>query len=338
MADNNTKNIEKILYDALRNQDFSQKFENLQTVQTQLKQYLTLLDNTTQILAKNIENDIQNLEKDGSITAVRYGAVKSLVKHGYALDEILKDGYRYIDVIRYAFTGQRIEYLIGTMKGNVLVERIVSLEEILNNSTLDIETKSSYANTAKLKITKTPDLTSTNNSYEPTMVQVTENASSVFSAVYNYFHASLGETPKINKGNAYETYRTILAQRNNNNRIPPSVTIEEIEQAYANVKSNTLPFYKGGDIGNIQVKYFGGSAPSLVTTASIKRIISKTIQIIDNIINASQPNNKIATAVANLFVAKEKHISNKIEEEARNEALKELNILFNTDFKGSSKF
>lgn len=340
-SDNNFYNIQNSLYTALREQDLSVRLEQLSLIKMQLEEYLLKLEQISTELANRIESQIQLLKQtseDVSVTTVKYRAVKALQSEGGSLDNLLRQGYIYIDNIRTAVTGQKITYQVATMRNGVLVEGTVSLEEIIENTSLDVETKGNYRNAAKLKITKTPDLVNTPNFSQQTIENVTENASSVFSAVYNYFSGTLGETPKVNKGNAYETYRSILALRGGKNGTPPPVETKEIEAAYAAVKGNNLPFYKGGDIGTVQVKYFGGSAPSLVTTATIKRVIKKTIILLNDIIQESKPNAKIASGFASLFISKEKNVTNKIEEEARNESILEINKIFNTLMRTTDKF
>lgn len=166
------------------------------------------------------------------------------------------------------------------------------------------------------------------NPIEIILEENVENASSVFSAVYNYTHNTLGETPKINKGIMYETYRLVLDryfEGKNKPVNPPAIELDRIAQAYNEVKRNNAAFYKGGDIGTIQVKYLGGRPPSIATLASIERILKairnsfKNIGKTDKIIKKKR--------IAQLLGKKEENIVEKglsLQQQKIEETLKKL--------------
>jgi hypothetical protein len=61
-----------------------------------------------------------------------------------------------------------------------------------------------------------------------------------------------GTARQKNEGNAYEVYRTLLAERHYDNIPPaPEVTTEEIANKFETVRSNIAASTKGGDYMNI---------------------------------------------------------------------------------------
>lgn len=338
---NNLSNIEQALRQALQSQDLSVGMQELQTINQQLRAYLLRLEQLGQAIAGQVEAQVKLVENSNinvSEIGMRYWAMKELQKREGDLGEILKQGYVYVEAIRKAITGQETEYLVATKRYGTLVEGKATLTEILNSASLAIDTRASYDSMLKLRLTRQPTILKSDEADRTKIATSVSESSSVFSAVYNYFAASSGQVPKVNKGNAYETYRLILAERQGNNRLPPPITIDTIETAYAAVKGNTLPFYKGGDIGMVQIKYFGGSAPSLVTMKTIQEVLTKAIQLFDDLISGAKPNNRIASGFAGLFISKEGQVTNAIEQVARNEGLEHINQLFGVNFKLMMKF
>ena len=162
------------------------------------------------------------------------------------------------------------------------------------------------------------------NNLETSLEKNVKNSSSVFSAVYNYLTATIHKTPKINEGQAYETYQRILFQRQGKNRIPPQVELKDIIRVYQEVKSNNAAYYKGGDISNIQVKYLGGKPPSLTTLASIKRVLTNSLQTLEKISTASKPKGDLSKGLVNLFTQKSSKIYNDIQFVANEKAKKQI--------------
>lgn len=127
--------------------------------------------------------------------------------------------------------------------------------------------------------------------YNIIKVQGNPASSSVFSALGKYFADEMAQKQSMkqsdtrniidptypNVGNLTELY--ILAkQRLNNkkNNFPKRrrVSGDTIFKLYNEVKSNTDPFYSGGDVLINQVKSFLGSLPSLTSFATIKKSIN----------------------------------------------------------------
>ena len=325
--EDNYNHIKKAFEEVLLSQDLKNNFQNIVNLKTQLQNYLNDLNEVSNELAKRINSQTRLVEGEpkASETTIRYNAVKEMQKDGYSLDHKLKQGYIYIDEIRESLTGEHISYQIGFTKGGKLYEGEIGLLDILNNSNLDVQTKSKAANTAKLRITKTPDLSQMTNIYQTVIDKVTTEASSIFSAVYNYLTGTQGRTPKVNEGNAYQTYKVIVNNRNGKNTPnKPPVTPDQIEKAFAAVKSNTVNFYRGGDIEDVQIKYFGGSAPSLVTTATIKRVLKNVIKLFDRIIQKSGANESIIKGFVKLFTVKEQKLYTEAEKQGRRVAEEQI--------------
>ena len=93
-----------------------------------------------------------------------------------------------------------------------------------------------------------------------------EKHSTLYSAVRSYASAS----GKTNQGNIYETYR-VLRARYSSNDIPPAIwNPDEFDTLYLATRKNTGSFVTGGDILNDQIKFFGGSVPSLASISTIR--------------------------------------------------------------------
>lgn len=320
----NYKIIKQALENAFLNQDLSTRLKGIKKVELQIEDYLKRYE----IISNEIKNrydqfaDVKDIESEATR---RYQAIKSFNKETNNIQSLLKEGYLYVNALRQAFTGEKFSYQIGIKENGSLYEGSMNILDLVENSTIDVDSRVSIQDAAKLRLTKISVLKLTN----PTQIKlkdVTENASSVFSAVYNYFNATLHQSPKINQGNMYEVYRRIMFLRKGQNHIPPPFNnaFKTISDIYMEIKKNNAAYYKGGDIDNIQVKYLGGKPPSLTTLSSIKRVLKKSLSAIKVIYSESSPKKALVKSLVNLFTQKSSNITTEVERIANEKAKNQI--------------
>lgn len=309
--------IKTALQRAFSEQDLSSRLSNIQIVKTQIQDFLQRYDIISGGIYSRYQALADQLPQESESTR-RYQAVKSFNQQTNAIQDLLKQGYLYVDALRQAFTGESITYQVGFIDNNFLYEGSMDILELIQHSTIDVDSRISIQNAAKLRMTKV-SAQDINNSTKTSIFDVTRSASSVYSAVHNYMTNS-HSTPKHNQGNAYEVYQRVLFERNGKNTIPPNVSPQQIDRIYEQVKRNNAAYYKGGDIANIQVKYLGGKPPSLTTLASIKTVLTKSSAALDVIYQESKPKKKIVNSFVNMFTQKSDKLFTEAEKTANEKA------------------
>ena len=318
----NYKIIKQTLQNAFLEQDLEDKIKNIKKVQSLIDNYLKRYKIISQGIRQRYQSLAQTLPNQ-SESARRYQAVKSYNENVQSIQDLLKEGYLYVDALREAFTGESISYRIGIKENNILYEGTLDILELVQHSTLDVDSRVFIQNAAKLRMAKV-QVNQLNNVSQSLIQEVTSEASSLYSAVYNYLTGTLHKTPKINEGNAYQTYRRALFERNGQNEIPPAISFEQIDRIYEEVKRNNAAYYKGGDIADIQVKYLGGSPPSLTSLASIKRVLEKSNSVFNIIYQNSKPKKALIRSFVNLFTQKQTNLFTDIEKAANEKAKKTI--------------
>lgn len=314
----NYKIIKQALQNAFLEQSLEDKVKNIKKVQSQIDDYLQRYKIISQGIRQRYQSLAQTLPNQSESTR-RYQAVKSYNENVQSIQDLLKEGYLYVDALREAFTGESISYQIGIKENNTLYEGTLDILELVQHSTLDVDSRIFIQNAAKLRMTKV-QVNQLNNVSQSLIQEVTSEASSLYSAVYNYLTGTLHKTPKINEGNAYQTYRRALFERNGQNEIPPAISFEQIDRIYEEVKRNNAAYYKGGDIVDIQVKYLGDSPPSLTSLASIKRVLEKSNSVFNIIYQNSKPKKALIKSFVNLLTQKQTNLFTDVEKAANEKA------------------
>ena len=125
---------------------------------------------------------------------------------------------------------------------------------------------------------------------EKKLTAMAKQGSTVFSEIFRYFYPSQGGKKPVNKGNAYEVYRSIIAERKwkNPNKIKPDINISPentlgafLDYRLRSIRSNTIAGYKGGDVLNEQDKFISHD-PSLISIVSIRKVLTSFNNSIDN--------------------------------------------------------
>ena len=273
----NQKKIEEVISTAFSQNTIVNAYDIIGNLLQIIKNYLLQLDNFYLKLeqAAKVIPEFQIMQADD--LTIRYELFKKLTYEEEQITRILKDGYIIIERIREFFTKETISYVIGTVYRGKLYEKTMSMEDILQNVSANYNTRSSIDNLFKLRFSfkNKGQFVKIAGEAQAKIEKNVQQGSSVFSAVWRYIHSQQkSHGKKVNKGNAYETYKVIVESRKNNNIkpyniIPPPVDQEEISRVFEEVKKNITPFRQGGDLLNQQYKFFS-SAPSLMTTATAR--------------------------------------------------------------------
>lgn len=325
MAINNVEIIESNLKEILSSKSPDFIRSNLLLLGQNIDNYLLQLENFYNTLGSQIspiENQYQDIGAN-EIT-IKYAVFKKLSYNESEIDSLLKQGYLILDKIREFFTNEKIVYEIGLIKGGQLFEFQLTLEQLLKNTKASFNTRSTIDNIFKLRMFG--GKTSLLNTYQEAKNIVgsdVNDASTVFSAVYDYVKVQHSHGHKINKGNAYEAYKRIVAERGN--QIPPEVSTDLIEQTLTEIRSNTASSLKGGDYLLSQIKFYS-AAPSLATTNLIRTSL-KEISSILKMTENSKLDQSFKEAINNIFIKNNKQAATKAEQAGRDQALQNLTKL-----------
>lgn len=261
-----SESVKKILSQELSQDISTYSNETIQLLIIKINNYLKRIDlwnkRTTAYYNKIAQNDPDMKEE-----LKRYIATKQMIKIMPEIENLLKEGYEIIDIIREKVTGEKIQYFIGVEYKGRLYEGYLSMEQILNIAKATPQWKGSLSSMIKLRLSGTNKGTLASLLEDMgTFKAIDEQHSTLYSAVRAYASAS----GKKNEGNIYETYRALRA-RYSSDRIPPAIwNPDEFDTLYLAVRKNTGSFVTGGDILNDQIKFFGGSVPSLASISTIR--------------------------------------------------------------------
>lgn len=314
---NNLNIIRKSLLEVTSEATPSVVNSSIKIIIRELQKYLDKLEN----FYMRVESSAQEKysvykEADASEITTDYALYKSLKEFDGEATDILKEGYILIDEIRTFFTKEKIIYDIGfTYKGKEnLYEMELSLEEILAYSTATYNTRSKLNNLYKLRMNvRKGALVEKYNELHTYIETLDDGSSTIYSSIIRY----LGKDSKENKGNVYEAYKVYKAKYKSN-RIPPAKwEAKEFDTILTEVKSNIAASTKGGDFQNYQIKFIS-TAPSLMTTSTVRTTLKEVLNIFENIArgNSSQ---EISEQVKKLFVKNPdlNSVAGSLEEESR---------------------
>lgn len=333
MAEDNQYNIKQLISKAMSQQSPSVSIKIIKEIYSIIIDYLYRLDNFYLKLeqAAQLIPEYQALDADD--TTIKYDLYKKISSNESQIENLLKEGYKLIQEIREAFTGEIIKYVIGTVYRKNLYETEMTLSQILDKASLSFNSNAKIDNLYKLRLNfkNKGQLKKAAGEAIAKVDKNTQKASTVFSAVWRYFHSQQNNHgKKINKGNMYETYKVAIALRKppNANIIPPPITDEEIFKIFNDVKRNTISFRQGGDLLTEQYKFFS-SLPSLMTTATARNDLSQLAGIFQKFI-FSQNTGQFSASLQQFFI-KDPSLdtaAGEIEREGINQAKDYLDNLF----------
>ena len=290
----------------------------------QIDDYLYQLDSfySTMEDASSIVSQYQAME--ASKPTITYAIYKKLIYSQSEIESLLKQGYIILDYIRTFFTNENIKYEIGFIKGGKLFEYELTLQQILERSKVVFNTRSKIDNVFKLRMFGgKKSLLNIYNEAEKAVTADVKDSSTVFSAVYDYIRVERSHGRKINKGNAYQAYKRIVANRGN--EIPPPIAVSLIQETLTEIRGNTASSLKGGDYLNSQIKFYS-AAPSLVTTSLIRSSLQQISTALKMLSNTELDQNFKKT-IDDMFIKKGNQIANKTELEGSKQAQQYLYTL-----------
>lgn len=266
------------------------------------------------VYSKKRDNKIKEFQKE-----ILHEIMKKkleIKKNEITRDKLLKDSYILLNRIGELFTGEPIEYSI-TIISSVTGERVtftMGIEEFLTyavsfqNTRISmhqdsLEERLEKANLKDSNITKFDWTNEKNNSmynnyylnlYYYGVAIITQGGSSIIGL----------DLENGNEGNNLEAYLHFAINKDNFSIIEQAKLVhlgkdnfntlrENLQsardQAYSKQKGGATPFWGGGDIGNIQVKFFGADVASIET---LKNQLLRFVTM-SRIIDFSKLENKI---------------------------------------------
>lgn len=278
-----SQSVKKILSQELGQEVSTYSAETISLLISKINNYLKKIDlwnkRTTAYYNKIAQGDPDMKEE-----LKRYIASKQMIKIAPEIENFLKEGYQMIDIIREKITGEQIKYFIGVEYKGHLYEGYLSMEQILDMAKVTPQWKGSLSSMVKLRLIGTN---------KGTLADLLEDVGSFrdsdnkYSTLYSAVRAYASSNGKTNRGNVYETYRA-LKSRYKSNDIPPAVwNPDEFDTLYLATRKNTASFVTGGDILNDQIKFFGGTVPSLASISTIRNTLFTFINLLSTLSGAA---------------------------------------------------
>ena len=272
MAESFAPEIRTLVNNELANQgkDYSRDF--LDNISLYISKYLQTIQQIEDRWSIHFKGMSIALDQNSGLSdyAKRYIAAKDFIKNNNEIENILKEGYEIIDILRKKYTGETIKYSVGVSYRGKLYEGTLNLQDILSIAKIDIVWKNSVDNIFKLRLSglsKSALIEKLSTPYD--------GGSTLYSSIRDY-----SKNKKWNEGNLYEAYK-LYKMEQGSNRIPPAKFVaSHFEELLAQVRSNTVSFVKGGDMLDESVKFFGRSMPSLASLKTIKTTLTSFNEII----------------------------------------------------------
>lgn len=275
-------------------------------------------------LNNKVAPKIQALVETSSEEVENYTKFKALNEEHQEIKSFLVDGYKSLQNIRQIFTNEKINYQVAILGKKASYEFILSEKEFLSMAQLFYETKGDFSlDSFKIRVGNYGKTTKAYKTAENRLLKEINGHKTVWGAVTEFFDNKNKEDnkdeesavtefsdkkkkkkKKVNEGNIYETYRNILANRQNQNEIPPLVTNNQIEKAFSAVKSGTQSSIKGGDTLLEQDKVISKHA-SIINVNLVHTTFVKIENIFENFIKTNNRQDFI-DSLQSLFVNKTK--------------------------------
>ena len=143
----------------------------------------------------------------------------------------------------------------------------MSMEELLSHAQATYNTKTQIDNMFKLRMNVgKKDLITAYTNSRATVISNIKGRGSYYSIIKD----SVGLN--MNKGNVYEAYRVYVSEVGGY-APPPDFDLDRFSNILTSVRQNTASSVQGGDLGDVQIKLFAKSAPSLMTTNTIRETL-----------------------------------------------------------------
>lgn len=248
-------------------------------------------------LNNKVSSKVKALIETSSEEVENYNKFKALNEEQQEIMSFLVDGYKSLQMIRQIFTNEKIDYQVAILGKKTSYEFVLSEKEFLSMAQLSYDSKGDFSlDSLKIRVGVYGNITKEYKTAENRLLEEINGHKTVWGAVVKFF----ADKEKINQGNVYETYRNILVNRKNKNRIPPSVTKRQIERAFSSVKSGTQSSIKGGDTLLEQDKVISRHA-SIINVNLIHTTFVKIENIFENFIKTNNRQDFI-NSLQSLFV------------------------------------
>ena len=293
-ASDSIKEIKSLLVDAFTSESSIVVSNAFQQLAIKLDSYLSRLNNFYEGIERSV-NDVVSAtaQINAASEYVNYSIFRKISYEQSEVDALLKEGYMLIDELRHFFTGETIKYQIGVEYYGNLYEFEMSMEQLLSHTSAVYNTRSKVDNVFKLRMTVSKgDLIKAYVDSRSTVISAIKGET-----VYSALSKQVRDI-KANRGNAYEAYRVYVSLHGN--KIPPDVDIDEFQSILEKVRSNTASSVKGGDLGDTQIKLFAKSAPSLMTTNTIRLTLQDVIAML-NEYSTGGGTEKLRTQIKSIF-------------------------------------
>ena len=269
-------------------EDLKQLLKYYEEYYEQLNQVLSLLhnlDNNIHELQKKYNEDHIGFSKNNDPPSVNYIIYKEIQNHNKNIINILKNGYKLINLSRQLFTNEKIVYEVGiekTSKGQVVdVKNFeVSEEDILKISGLSYNSSATKVeDLLKLNVTAYGDVIKEKTEAENDIEKILNGKETIFgkvvSVLTNEKYLQRLNIKTANRGFIYEAYKNILKSRQMKNKNSQGITPNEIISAYRKVTKTNFTaagFYSGGDLLNVQYKLLS-KKPQIVSMNTIVKFV-----------------------------------------------------------------
>lgn len=252
-----------------------------------------------------------------------YALYKELRGYDAEAFQILSEGYVLIDNIRTFFTNEKITYDIGFEYRKNFYEMTLSLEEIMANTKVEYNTRSKINDLYKLRMNvRKGDLVRAYNETHNQVETLDDGSSTIYSSIWRYIKGN-PQGKAINKGNVYEAYKVYKAEVGKNSIPPAKFKADRFDDILSQVRKNTASSVQGGDYLTSQIKFIS-SAPSLMTTSTVRSTLTQVLDIFKGI-SSGQNNQEIIDQASQLFLKRSDQVASNAEEDARLKAEEYLN-------------
>ena len=154
MAENdNHKKIKKALIDMAANETPEVIQKRVGIIVGELQNYIYKLNDFYSRVERSAKTKLEMYDEiDANEITTSYGLYKELKGYDTEAFEILKEGYVIIDEIRTFFTGEEIVYDVGFTYKGTLYEIPMTMEQILEKTKADYNTRSKLNDLFKLRM------------------------------------------------------------------------------------------------------------------------------------------------------------------------------------------
>lgn len=154
MAENDNHNkIKKALIDIAANETPKVVQKRVSIIANELQNYIDRLNDLYNRIERDAKKKLEMYDEiDANEITTSYGLYKELRDYDTEAFEILKEGYIIIDEIRTFFTGEEIVYDIGFTYYGTLYEIPMTMEQILEKTKADYNTRSKLNDLFKLRM------------------------------------------------------------------------------------------------------------------------------------------------------------------------------------------